>query len=70
MARKFQIGDTVEVVKVVGAIGLPSNFKRGHRGKIIRYVVGGGYCYVVQRKNGSEEYFKPQELKLIRKGIK
>ena len=33
MARKFQIGDTVEVVEDIG----DSGFKVGHRGEVIEY---------------------------------
>lgn len=67
MARKFKIGDTVQVVKCVGNEAFVSWFKEGHRGVVIDYD-GSDYPYAVKRKNGFTSYFKPQELKLIRKG--
>jgi hypothetical protein len=64
MARKFQIGDTVEVVE--GAWdGL--NFRVGHRGKVKDYVSGGSFPYTVVRRNKKEFYFSARELKLIRR---
>lgn len=71
MARKFKMGDTVEVVKDVGKkIGdnLGDCFKVGHRGVVTAYDGSEDYPYFVTRKNGSIEQFKTQELKLIRKG--
>jgi len=67
MARKFQIGDTVEVVEDIG----DSGFKVGHRGEVIEYDIAyKPYCYSVKRKNGNTQDFNVKELKLIRKGTK
>jgi len=68
-ARKFQIGDTVEVVKDMDGT-LESDFKVGHRGKVIDYNNELIWPYTVERKNNERQDFKPQELKLIRKGTK
>lgn len=71
MARKFKIGDTVEVVKDVGkktGDDLGKFFKVGHRGTVVDYDNTEDYPYCVKRKNGNFEQFKTQELKLIRKG--
>ena len=69
MARKFQIGDTVQVVKkLVGGDHIPGGFKIGNRGLIVGYVTGGVlYPYEVVRKNGNENVFNARELKLIKK---
>ena len=67
MARKFKVGDTVEVVP--GAWDDPT-FRVGHRGKIISYSSGELYPYDVKRKNGNTFSFGTRELKLIRKGTK
>jgi len=68
MARKFKVGDTVEVVP--GAEDVPPYFKVGRRGKIIRYNSGDIYPYRVERKNGNMYAFSARELKLIRRGTK
>ena len=70
MARKFQIGDTVEVVKDMdGTLG--SGFKVGHRGEVTEYDIAyKPYCYSVKRKNENWLSFNARELKLIRKGTK
>lgn len=72
MARKFKVGDTVEVVKEVVKTEetLNSGFNVGHRGKVIGYMSGLPYPYKVQRRNGTNEVFTVEELKLIRKGTK
>lgn len=72
MARKFGVGDTVEVVKDLGDGDTPfdDDFKIGHRGTITRYDKGDKFSYEVTRKNGNNSCFKPQELKLIKRKIK
>lgn len=73
MARKFQIGDTVEVVKDVGKKtreDLDLSFKVGHKGVVIEYDGKDDYPYEIMRKNGNTQYFKVQELKLIKRGTK
>jgi len=65
MARKFSIGDTVEVVS-----GPVNSVKIGHKGKVIGYGPGIPYPYLVQRRNGNTGAFSTRELKLIRKGTK
>lgn len=67
MARKFKIGDTVEVVKELGPYSQSSFFRIGHRGKVMDYQSNEKYPYVVKRRNGTVENFKPQELKLIKR---
>ena len=69
MARKFQIGDTVQVVKKLAkGDTIPKGFKIGNRGLIVGYVTGGvSYPYEVMRKNGTENVFNVRELKLIKK---
>ena len=67
MARKFNIGDTVQVV--AGAWDI-NYFKVGHRGKVIGYNACGCFPYNVERKNGNGYTFNAKELKLIRKGTK
>ncbi len=69
MARKFNIGDTVQVIKDMGGEDEELNgvVKVGHRGMVNKYDKGDTYPYGVQRKNGNEEFFKPQELKLIKR---
>ena len=72
MARKFQMGDTVQVVKnVEGECDpLDGSFKMGHRGAVTEYCNGVPYPYKVERKNGVCQWFKVQELKLIKRGTK
>lgn len=73
MARKFKIGDIIQVVKDVGGkIGdtLGNSFKVGHRGTITGYDSIEDYPYSARRKNGNYEQFKVQELKLIKRGTK
>lgn len=72
MARKFQIGDTVQVVKYVQQnFDLTSDFKIGHRGVIIAYDDRGvEYPYTAKRKNGNMEQFDVRELKLIKRKTK
>ncbi len=69
MARKFQIGDTVQVVKDTEPTDIPlgSDFQVGHRGVVIEYEHLGMFPYHVQRKNYNETWFKACELKLIKK---
>jgi len=70
MARKFQIGDTVEVIKDLGGEEFPlsDDFKIGHRGKITKYNPGNApHCYVVIRRNRNECCFTLRELKLIKR---
>jgi len=72
MARKFKIGDTVQVIKNVGGKEglLDNSFKTGHRGTVTEYCNNVPYPYEVKRKNGICQWFKPQELKLIKRGTK
>lgn len=73
MARKFKIGDTVQVIKDVGnKTGdlLGGDFKIGHRGIVTGYDNTEDYPYNVKRKNGKYQLFKVQELKLIKRGTK
>lgn len=72
MACKFNIGDTVEVVRDLGGEDgqLDSNFKVRHRGAVTGYAKGDDFSYEVTRKNGNSTWFKPQELKLIKRRIK
>ena len=70
MARKFQIGDTVQVVKDElpgGSLGL--KFKIGHRGVVVEYNSGyKPHCYNVRRKkNKYDLWFTARELKLIKR---
>ena len=65
MARKFQIGDTVQVVP--GAWDDPGEFKVGHVGKVVDYVFGKMFPYEVKRKNGNYYDFSARELKLIKR---
>ena len=61
MARKFQIGDTVEVIS-----GPTVNVKIGHKGVVTDYV-GGVNPYDVTRRNGKSGPFDAKELKLIKR---
>ncbi len=73
MARKFNIGDTVEVMKCVNPVDYPlgEGFKMGHRGKVIEYdCYCKPYCYEVERKNGKINWFTVRELKLIKRKTK
>lgn len=67
MAHKFQIGDTVQVVKEIDKLN--DTFKVGHQGTVIDHIRS-EFGYEVQRKNGNTQYFNVKELKLIRKGTK
>ena len=67
MARKFQIGDIVEVVKPTGGAPFENDFKTKHRGVIIGYDKTDEYPYDAERKNGVTSLFKPRELKLIKR---
>ncbi len=72
MARKFNIGDTVQVVKDLGDEYEPldGDFKVGHKGTVIEYNKGDEFPYGVTRRNGNNNFFKPQELKLIKRKTK
>lgn len=70
MAFKFQVGDTVEVVKCIcpDLYSLSNHFNIGHRGKVIQYNSNSDpHCYQVMRRNGNICYFNVKELKLIRR---
>ena len=69
MARKFQIGDTVQVVWDAMHDDTPMDgyFKVGHRGVVTEYLSFDEFPYRVLRKNGNDDYFKARELKLIKK---
>jgi len=67
MARKFKVGDTVEVVKELGSYSQSSFFRIGHRGKVTDYESNEEYPYTVKRRNGMINQFKAQELKLIKR---
>jgi len=70
MACKFKVGDRVEIVRD-DMDGFPSDFKKGHRGKVIAIGRGTGYPYEIQRNGGHTDSFDARELKLIkRKGNK
>ena len=63
MARKFQIGDVVEVVS--GSFG---NFNVGRRGKVVAYHSSARYYpYVIRRRGGFDGGFAARELKLVRR---
>ena len=67
MARKFQMGDTVQVVPGAepdGGVGV------GHRGLVVHYEPYVVYPYAVKRRSGDEGVFKPTELKLIKRKVK
>jgi len=71
MARKFQVGDKVEVVKNTCIDGDNHNRKLGDKGEIIDYQIDyPGYPYKVKfRKTKKESYpydnFNAKELKLV-----
>lgn len=70
MATKFQVGDTVEVIKCIypDLCRLSNYFNVGHRGKVTQYdSCDSPYCYQVTRRNGNVNYFNVKELKLIRR---
>ncbi len=69
MARKFQIGDTVQVVKDLLGNSLDIDFKIGHRGIVVEYNYNYyPQCYRIRRKiNKHSLWFSIKELKLIRK---
>lgn len=62
MARKFQIGDIVEVIA-----GPTRYVKIGHKGKVTKYYSGYPCPYDVKRRNGSTGPFSAKELKLIKR---
>ena len=68
MARKFNVGDTVQVVP--GAWDDPGYFIVGQRGKVIEYESGDIFPYWVERKNGNAYSFAGRELKLIKRKTK
>ena len=72
MARKFKIGDVVEVIKQVGDIPLHSEFGKRCRGKVTDYNSSNpAYPYSdVRIKTGLENNFAARELKLVRRGKK
>ncbi len=73
MTCKFNIGDTVQVVKCVNPCDYPLNdgFKVGHRGKVISYDRSNvPHFYKVERKCGEFCSFTPNELKLIKRKTK
>lgn len=61
MARKFQIGDTVEVISEPDG-----GVRIGHRGKV-SYHNGCMYPYRVTRQCGINGLFNARELKLIKR---
>ena len=61
MARKFKIGDIVEVIS-----GPTVNVKIGHKGTITDFVSGVN-PYDVTRRNGKCGPFSARELKLIKR---
>ncbi len=65
MARKFNIGDTVEVVS-----GPALGFSVGHSGKVLGYCFDKFYPYLIQRQNGNKGRFYARELKLIKRKTK
>lgn len=68
MARKFQMGDVVQVVKDLIGGSLVSTFKVGHRGKVIGYVTANQpEPYEVKRNTGYSCWFGVKELKLIKR---
>ena len=73
MARKFNIGDTVQVVKCVNSEDYPfgDGFKVGHRGKVTQYARSNTpHFYEVRRNCGEICYFTARELKLIKRKTK
>ena len=64
MARKFNIGDTVQVVKGACII---FDFNVGHRGKVTKFNGCWNFPYEVVRKNGVCADFSARELKLIKR---
>lgn len=62
MARKFKIKDKVKVVKNYGD-SLIQGFRIGSVGVVADYLSGLPYSYVVENKNGQQEFFKPRELR-------
>ncbi len=72
MARKFQIGDTVQVVKdLVGDSLTPAFFNLGHRGVVVAYKIENmDEPYEVMRKNKNRLWFGARELKLIKRKVK
>ena len=69
MARKFQIGDTVQVVKDQLGNSLGPDFKVGHKGVVVEYEAKySPQSYRVKRKiNKRNLWFSVRELKLIKK---
>jgi len=68
MARKFKIGDTVEVIRhVVKKEYDEPIFRVGVQGKIIDYEHIQAYPYRVKKRDGTTEWFCAQELKLVKK---
>ena len=62
MARKFQMGDTVEVI-----VPADDDFKKGYRGIINKIMLDVPYPYYMRRRNGLDCPFSARELKLIRR---
>lgn len=69
MARKFKVGDTVEVAKEFGKeAGEGHGIKLGRKGKVVFVESEILYPYEVAfRGKQKNKYFKPQELKLIKR---
>lgn len=68
MARKFKIGNKVEIVKQSGEEDLPIYFKKGIRGTVIDYEdENNEYPYVIKRRDGHHGNFNARELKLIKR---
>lgn len=69
MARKFQTGDTVQVVKDSMGDSLDSDFKIDHKGVVVEYKAEyAPQSYKVKRKiNKRELWFSVPELKLIKR---
>ncbi len=67
MARKFQMGDTVQVVAGAESDG---GVNARHRGKVVYYESFVPYPYIVERKNGDKGVFSATELELIKRKTK
>lgn len=71
MARKFKVGDIVEVVRRVGIVPLREDFGEGCHGVIVEYNKGEDYPYVANKLKSECEIcsdFDACELKLIKRG--
>ena len=70
MARKFQVGDKVKVIKNMCIGGDYHNRKLGSKGKVVDYQIDSNYPYEVKfRKTKKESYpydnFNVKELELV-----